>query len=60
MPALLYGPEVWGKIGKDDMNKIKKINRRKLKRMFNLPRHMSENKQCGKHEQIQWKKAGER
>ena len=25
MPALLYGPEVWGKIGKDDMNEIKTL-----------------------------------
>ena len=25
MPALLYGLEAWGKIDKDDMNEIEKI-----------------------------------
>ena len=25
MPALLYGSEVWGKIGKDDLNEIKTL-----------------------------------
>ena len=37
MPVLLYGLEAWGKIDKDEMNEIKKIQRRALKMIFNLP-----------------------
>ena len=37
MPALLYGLEAWGKIDKDEMNEIEKIQGRALKRIFNLP-----------------------
>ena len=37
MPALLYGIEAWGKIDKDEMNKIEKIQGRALKRIFNVP-----------------------
>ena len=37
MPALLYGPEAWGKIDKDETNEIEKIQGRALKRIFNLP-----------------------
>ena len=36
MPALVYGLEAWGKIGKDEMKKIEKIQGRALKRIFNL------------------------
>ena len=37
MPALLYGLEAWGKIDKDEMNEIEKIQGRALKKIFNLP-----------------------
>ena len=37
MPVLLYGLEAWGKIDKDEMNEIEKIQGRALKRIFNLP-----------------------
>ena len=37
MPALLYGLEAWGKIDKDEMNEIEKIQGRALKRIFNVP-----------------------
>ena len=37
MPALLYGLEAWGKIDRDEMNEIEKIQRKVLKRIFNLP-----------------------
>ena len=37
MPASLYGLEAWGKIDKDEMNEIEKIQGRALKRIFNLP-----------------------
>ena len=37
MPELLYGLEAWGKIDKDEMNEIEKIQRRALKRIFNMP-----------------------
>ena len=37
MSALLYGLEAWGKIGKDEMNEVEKIQGRALKRIFNLP-----------------------
>ena len=37
MPALLYGLKAWGKIDKDEMNEIEKIQGRALKRIFNLP-----------------------
>ena len=37
MPALLYGLEAWGKIDKDEMNEIEKIQGRALKRISNLP-----------------------
>ena len=37
MPALIYGLEAWGKIDKDEMNEIEKIQGRALKRIFNLP-----------------------
>ena len=37
MPALLYGLKAWGKIDKDEMNEIEKIQRRELKRIFNVP-----------------------
>ena len=37
MQALLYGLEAWGKIGKDEMNEIEKIQGGALKRIFNLP-----------------------
>ena len=37
MPALLYRLEAWGKIDKDEMNEIEKIQGRALKRIFNLP-----------------------
>ena len=36
MTALLYGLETWGKIDKDWMNGIEKIQVRALKRIFNL------------------------
>ena len=36
MPALLYGLEAWGKIDKDEMNEIEKIQGRALKVIFNL------------------------
>ena len=37
MPALLYGLEAWGKIDRDEMNEIEKIQGKLLKRIFNLP-----------------------
>ena len=37
IPALLYKLEVWGKIDKDEMNEIEKIQGRVLKRIFNVP-----------------------
>ena len=37
MPALLYGLEAWGKIDRDEMNEIEKIQGKVLKRIFNLP-----------------------
>ena len=37
MPALVYGLEAWGKIDKDEMNEIEKIQGRALKKIFNLP-----------------------
>ena len=37
MPALLYGLEAWGKIDKDELNEIEKIQGKALKRIFNLP-----------------------
>ena len=37
MTALLYKLEAWGKIDKDEMNEIEKIQGRVLKRIFNLP-----------------------
>ena len=37
MPALLYRLEAWGKIHKDEMNEIEKIQGRALKKTFNLP-----------------------
>ena len=37
MLALLYALEAWGKIDKDEMNEIEKIQGRALKRIFNLP-----------------------
>ena len=37
MPVLLYGLEAWGKIDKDEMKEIEKIQRRGLNRIFNLP-----------------------
>ena len=37
MPAFVYGLETWGKIDKDEMNEIEKIQGRALKRVFNLP-----------------------
>ena len=37
MPALLYGLEAWGKIDKDEINETEKIQRRELKRIFNVP-----------------------
>ena len=36
MPAFVYGLETWGKIDKDEMNEIEKIQGRALKRVFNL------------------------
>ena len=36
MPALLYGLEAWGKIDKDEMNEIEKIQGRALKAIFNF------------------------
>ena len=36
MPALLYGLEAWGKIDKDEINETEKIQRRELKRIFNV------------------------
>ena len=41
MPALLYGIEGWGKIGKDEMNEKKKIQGRALKMISNLPKATS-------------------
>ena len=37
IPALLHGLEAWGKIDKDEMIEIEKIQERVLKRIFNLP-----------------------
>ena len=37
IPALLYGLEAWGKIDRDEMNEIEKIQGKLLKRIFNLP-----------------------
>ena len=37
MPALLHELEVWGKVGKDGMNEIKKVQGRVLRTIFNLP-----------------------
>ena len=37
MPALLYGLGAWGKIDRDEMNEIEKIQGKVLKRIFNLP-----------------------
>ena len=37
MPALLYRLEAWGKIDKDEMNEIEKIQGIALKRIFNMP-----------------------
>ena len=37
MPVLLNGLEAWGKIDKDEMNEIEKIQRRALERILNLP-----------------------
>ena len=37
MPALLYGIEAWGKIDKDEINEIDKIQGRALKRIFDMP-----------------------
>ena len=37
MPALLYELEARGKIDKDEMNEIEKIQGRALKKIFNLP-----------------------
>ena len=37
MPALIYGLEAWGKIDKDEMNEIEKIQGRALKMIFNVP-----------------------
>ena len=37
IPALLYGLEAWGKIGKDVMNKIGKVKGWALKWIFKLP-----------------------
>ena len=36
MPALLYGLDAWGKIDKDEMNEIEKIQVTALKRIFNV------------------------
>ena len=36
MPALLYRPEAWGKLDKDETNEIEKIQGTALKRIFNL------------------------
>ena len=37
IPTLLYGLEAWGKINKNEMNEIEKIQGRALKRIFNVP-----------------------
>ena len=37
IPALLYGLEALGKIGKDEMNQIEKIQGITLKKIFSLP-----------------------
>ena len=37
MPALQYRLDAWGKIDKDEMNEIEKIQGRALKRIFNEP-----------------------
>ena len=37
MPAYLYGLEAWGKIDKNEINEMEKIQGRALKRIFNLP-----------------------
>ena len=37
MPALLYGLEAWGKIDKNEINEMEKIQGRAFKRIFNLP-----------------------
>ena len=67
MPALLYGIEGWGKIGKDEMNDKKKDSRESIKNDFQLAKsniiHWLNNgtwptKKCGEHEQIQMEKAG--
>ena len=37
IPALLYGLEAWGKIDKNARNEMEEIQRRALKRIFNVP-----------------------
>ena len=37
MPELLYRLEAWGKVDKDEINEIEKIQGRALKRIFNVP-----------------------
>ena len=34
---MLYGLKTWGKIDKDEMNEIEKIQGKSLKQIFNLP-----------------------